>query len=165
MVEQETEFLNLAYRCYHNLMSSFAKKNIDGGIFLEERFQKDVVRKAITQHKNHITIHQIQQNSIDAYKLTCWLGCYLLENYRNNAQTGENEASRSISLAIVNILAEYFKRDVGVYLSTESYKFIVDLLHNEYKGNVQHGIWMNGLYLCFHVAKESHKESENLPKN
>ena len=162
MPKQETEFLKLAYRCYHYLMATMAKKEIATDLFFEEHFQKTVVQDAIAQHKNHISVHHVQQNSIDVYKLTCWLGCYLLEHYKNNTQAGEHDLSRSISLAIVNVLAEYLKQDIGILLSTESFKFIVDLLHNEYKGNVQHGIWMNGLYLCFHVAKESHNK-KNLP--
>ena len=155
--EGNRELSKKAHICYSNLINAFEENDIQSAIFGEPDIQIAIVKNAILQHKNHIKIHNISQTNLDFYKFVCWLGCELLTIYKNNTQAAENEQSREIIISIVNVLVEYFKIDTQIYLNDESFKFIVDLLNNEYKGQGKHGIWMNGLYLCFHVALEGHK--------
>jgi hypothetical protein len=119
-------------------------------------FETRILQKSIHQHLNHINVHHVTQMSLDVYKMISWIGCAILDEAKQNALEPD-EFFMPLVKSIVLTLRGFYYRDTGIQLTDPTVEFINTLLLNELKGNQNHGIWMNGLYLCFHVALEGHK--------
>lgn len=120
-----------------------------------------ILEKSIHQHLNHIDVHKVTQNSLDVYKMASWIGCAILDEARSGALEPD-EYFMPIVKSIVLTLKSFYYADTNIQLPEPTIEFICGLLFNELKGNQNHGIWMNGLYLSFHVALESHKVQARL---
>lgn len=122
-----------------------------------------LIYETVQHHCEHLKLHEIRQEHVDPYKLVAWLGCNLLKMIEENRERQDppiqfKEASR----VIVNLMSGFLKADRGVTLPKKTRKIIVKSLYQEQFENSEHGIWMNGLYLSFHVAvKACELQAEN----
>lgn len=119
-----------------------------------------MVVDALKQHGDHLAIHGIVQKSIDAFKLTCWLGGSLLKAVEKNDK--EKESCDAIFDAMIATLREFMVKETNWHLVIPKSCMILlkSLLVQERIGNAKHGIWMNGLYMSFHCSIKSWREGQ-----
>lgn len=120
-----------------------------------------MVLGALQQHGDHLTVHHIEQKSIDAFKLVCWLGGSLLEMEKSN--DGHCEI---IIDAIIKTLRQILVKESDWNLTTplSLMELLKSFLLQERCGNGKHGIWMNGLYLAFHCSVIQWKDGQAYKK-
>ncbi len=131
-------------------------KNLEGAYQLKSGQVEAIVLVALQQHGEHLKTHQIEQKSIDAFKLVCWLGGGLLEG----VSKGDDAQSGAIIDALIKTLREllYIESEKFLKLPGSSAALLKSLLLQEKHGNSKHGIWMNGLYMSFHCSITSWRE-------
>ena len=117
-----------------------------------------MVLAALQQHGDHLTVHHIEQTTIDAFKLACWLGGSLLDETRKE----DKGQCADIIDALIKTLREFLIMESEWYLvmPPSSMALLKSLLLEEKAGNTKHGIWMNGLYMAFHCSLKSWKEGK-----
>jgi len=117
---------------------------------------------ALKQHGEHLAVHRIKQTSIDAFKLACWLGCSCLDTLE---KTDEHQFD-VVGSAMVKSLRELMVMETAWNLvpPPSCITLLKSCLLEEWNDNYDHGIWMNGLYMSFHVAVKSWVEGQAYKK-
>lgn len=133
-------------------------KNLDGDYKLEIAHVDQVVMSALQQHGEHLRVHQIEQKSIDAFKLVCWLGGSLLDGI----EVQDNHQCGVIIDAIIRTLEELLiiETESNLILPYSAASLLKSMLMQEKARNPRHGIWMNGLYVAFHCGRVAWREGQ-----
>lgn len=123
----------------------------------------EVVRAALKRHDLHISTHAIDQTHIDPFKLVCWLGWEILDRL-DRGQGSETQAA-TVAESVMKTLNEILsiETDRAIYLKSADKKLLLGLLMEEHKGNGDHGIGFNGLFVAFHCFRSTYKQLK--PKN
>lgn len=132
-------------------------RNLEPGYKLTADQQESMVLAALQQHDAHLTVHHINQKSIDAFKLVCWLGGSLLDMEKAN-----DDKCGIIIDAILRTLRQILVKESNwnLTVSLSDMKLLKGFLMQERCGNGKHGIWMNGLYLSFHCSVANWKDGQ-----
>jgi hypothetical protein len=114
-----------------------------------------VVIDALTQHGDHLVAHSIEQKSVDAFKLACWIGGSMLERIDVNTERTDFD---TVIDALIATLHELLVRETKWFLVMRGAdrRLLKSLIVQEKKGNDRHGIWMNGLYVAFHCGIDAY---------
>jgi hypothetical protein len=118
---------------------------------LDLQNKEELVIDALRSHGDHLSLISIQQNRVDAFKLACWLSRSILRSL-------EADPSFSQHLAIVESLLKtleeilFLDTDGNVRFSKEDRELLRRMAMAEIKGECDHGIGANGLYIAFHAA-------------
>jgi hypothetical protein len=133
------------------------RKNLGSDYELRVDREEAVVIDALKQHGDHLAVHRIEQTTIDAFKLACWLGGSLLE-----AEKTDERKCTVIIDALIKTLREFLivETEWWLLMPPTCMALLKSLLRQERGGNYKHGIWMNGLYMSFHCSIKSWKEGK-----
>jgi hypothetical protein len=125
--------------------------------------EEQVVIRACAQHGKHLATHGIQQTSLDAFKLVCWLGGSWLDMLDREKDV---EECRQITQGLLSTLRLILARETEWNLAVppSTMKLLASFIEQEWRGNTEHGIWMNGLYAAFHLGATSWFEGKELKK-
>lgn len=122
-------------------------------VLISEKDEDFLINKTVQHHGEHLKLHAIRQEHVDAYKLLAWLGCNLLDLIEESRESQESTNQfKETTRVLVNLMAGFLKKDHGLELPIKSRKMMAKSLYQEKYNNSDHGIWMNGLYLSFHSA-------------
>jgi len=149
--ENDQRIVKSAYGVLQRLI-----KNLPAN-FLKDNELDDVVVEALKQHGDHLAVHGIVQESIDAFKLACWLGGSILDTKKKEPQ----ECGTVIN-ALLKTLREflYKESEKALIVPKDTVALFKSCIVQQQKGNDRHGIWMNGLYVSFHCSLSSYKQGK-----
>lgn len=135
-------------------------RNLEPNYEFHPSQQETVVLDALTQHGEHLRVHQIEQKTIDAFKLVCWLGGSILKGLEHN-EDGDRQSVVVID-ALIKTLEELLiiESEAVLILPAATRTLLKSLLRQERSNNPNHGIWMNGLYMSFHCPIATWREGQ-----
>ena len=156
MISQEDEDEKLVKSAYGVLLRFL--KNFPQGYELSIAQVDRMVLGALKQHGDHLSVHGIKQTSIDAFKVTCWLGCCCLDALEKE----DNHQFDVVATAMIKTLRELMvlETDWNLVPPKSAVTLLKSCLQEEWRDNGDHGIWKNGLYMSFHVAVKSWREGQ-----
>jgi len=148
----EEEIRKAALNTMRQLFRAF-RKDSNFRISITEKDEDHLISKTVQHHGEHIQLHQIQQEHVDPYKLLAWLGCNLLDMIEEGRESQDPPIQfKETTRIIVNVMAGFLQKDHGIVLPIKTRRIIAKSLYQERFDNPDHGIWMNGLYLAFHLS-------------
>jgi hypothetical protein len=117
-----------------------------------------IVSEACLQHAKHLDTHNINQVSIDASKLACWLGGCLLDRIEHD----NDHQCEVIIDALLKTLRGFLISESSWFLlmPPTTMRLLKSFLMAERRNKPKHGIWMNGLYAAFHCPLAAWKEGK-----
>lgn len=118
----------------------------------------EVVIAALKRHGVHLSTHAIDQTHLDPFKLICWLGAEVIG--RLDRGDGVESQAETILGAVIKSLEEVLALEtkLAVTLRPNDKTLIKRLLMEEIKGNCDHGIGFNGLFVAFHCLRSTFKQ-------
>lgn len=121
-------------------------------------FERDlIIRKSLSNLKNHLETHRIRQKSVDAYKLYSFL------LYASHEVKGLSESDTKISIReIIDLLAHtiYIETNARIDLSKEEIKYLFSMTHSEMSSMQHVGIGANGLGATFQYMVKSFNKTD-----
>jgi len=133
---------------------SVLKDNLPASFKISEKFEDDFVISALKRHGNHLSVHTISQDHVDPLKLICWLGCAIISEIKDDTFQIQSD----VLTAIINSLEETIMLETNcqISLSENDRNLYHRLAIEEIKGNGDHGIGFNGLFIGFHSLRASY---------
>lgn len=131
--------------------------NLPSNCKLRIEDEEEIVISALKRHGDHISTHRVDQEHLDAFKLLCWLGGALIERL----ETGESYTQHETILeALIVTLEEVLVLETNrqVKLTPKDHRLIKQFVMEEIKGNPDHGIGFNGLFIAFHCLRSTYKQ-------
>lgn len=139
---------------------SLLKDNLANHTTLSIQDEDEVVIAALKRHGLHLSTHAIDQTHLDPFKLVCWLGCEIVN--RLDRGDGHESQAETISGAVFKSLEEILalETDLTIGVPSDDRTLILRFLMEEIKGNPDHGIGFNGLFVAFHCLRSTFKQSK-----
>ena len=133
------------------------KDNLPANCTLSIEQEEEVVITALKRHGAHLTVHTVDQNRLDAFKLLCWLGCAIINGLEKEASYHQHE---TVLDALINSLEEILALETNreVRLTENDRELLRRFVMEEIKGNTDHGIGFNGLFVAFHCFRSSYRQ-------
>lgn len=149
----EDDAMQLAYAVMGQLWRAFTAEDVIGEI--TDALYDDAVIATLKQHAQHLDVHNVAQSSLDPYKYCCWFGCAVLTRISLIQGTDQHRCNfTKVSNAVVRTLCGMLDVDSYGYAKVpeRTIRLLIQMLREEKRANLNHGIWQNGLYAAFHVA-------------
>jgi len=156
LTAQSAAALRLAQSA-HGVLRIFLR-NVEKNYTLQIDQVESIVSEACLQHAKHLDTHDINQVTIDASKLACWLGGSLIEKLE-----GDNDHQCEVIIdALLKTLRGFLIAESKWFLlmPASAMRLLKSFLMAERRNNPKHGIWMNGLYAAFHCPLVAWKEGK-----
>lgn len=133
------------------------KDNLPDKSILSVENEYDVVFNALKRHSEHLNTHAVRQKHIDPFKLLCWVGCVLIQGLEKGESYHQFE---QVLEALMNSLEETLMLETNskVRLPKSDRVLIQSLMLEEIKGNGDHGIGFNGLFVAFHCFRSTYRQ-------
>lgn len=126
------------------ILCSKAFSDKHGSLNLTSDCLAEAKEKTITHHYKFLAKLQIQQTSIDPYKIMSWYGFYVSE--------GANDSRKIAVLCAIQIMNNMLKYDsFGKPIATDLVCHLWFLVRND-KVNDEFGVGKNGIYSVFTAA-------------
>lgn len=133
------------------------KDNLPANCTLEVEDEDEVVISALRRHGEHLSTHAINQGHLDPFKLICWIGCAIIERLDKDVSFHQHEqVLASIIKSLDEVLALETHR--AVRLSESDRTLVGRFVMEEIKGNGNHGVGFNGLFLAFHCCRATYRQ-------
>jgi hypothetical protein len=142
------EMKRAAYGAY-----SLLKDNLPKTFNFTEQAEDDFIIAALRQHGEHLSTHAIDQDNVDPLKLLCWMGGAIIIQIKDPKFRQQSD----VLDALINSLEEVLILETGfeLRLTKHDRNLFHRLAMEEMKGNPEHGIGFNGLFLAFHCLRSS----------
>jgi hypothetical protein len=129
------------------------KDNLPVNCELSIEREENVVMVALKRHSDHLLTHAVNQSHLDPFKLVCWLGCAIVDGLEDPTfyQHGVVVDSLITTLEEILVLETAFR----IRVTDNDRKLLQRLVLEELKGNTDHGIGFNGLFVAFHCYRSS----------
>ena len=116
---------------------------------------------ALKRHGQHLSTHTVDQDHLDAFKLLCWIGCAIINRLEKGISYSQHE---TILEALIKSLEEILVMETNhkVRLTKKDRTLLKRFVMEEIKGNVDHGIGFNGLFVAFHCFRSTYKQLHGL---
>jgi hypothetical protein len=128
------------------------KDNLPKSFVYTEKQEDDFIIAALKRHGAHLSTHAINQDHVDPFKLLCWIGAAIIADIK------DPELQCELLTALINSLEEtlIFETGLKLKLSEDTRNLFHRMTMEELKGNADHGIGFNGLYVAFHGLRISY---------
>jgi hypothetical protein len=148
------EMIKAAYGAY-----SLVKDNLPSDFKFTEQQEDDFIICALRRHGEHLSTHTIDQDTVDPLKLICWIGCAIIDQIKDPTFALQEK----VLAALINSLEEtlILETGFGLRLSQDDRILFQRLAIQEIKGNSDHGVGFNGLFLAFHCLRASYDAMVN----
>lgn len=142
-------------RAAHGVLQSL-KDNLPKNCELSVEREDEVVINALTRHDLHLSTHAIDQNHLDPFKLACWIGCEIIKALEDTSY----HQHETVFDALVDTLEEFLVLETNraVLLQRDDRELLKRLFMAELKGNGEHGIGFNGLFIAFHCLRATYNQ-------
>jgi hypothetical protein len=142
------EMKKAAYGAY-----SLLKDNLPKGFTFTAKGEDDFIIAALKRHGAHLSIHTINQDHVDPLKLLCWIGSSIIAEIEDPSYKMQSE----VLMALINSLEETIMLETNccIRLSENDRNLFHRLSMEELKGNADHGIGFNGLFVAFYGLRSS----------
>jgi hypothetical protein len=137
---------------------SLLKDNLGAHSILSIEDEDEVVIAALKRHGLHLSTHAIDQTHLDPFKLICWLGVEIVSRLEEG--DGFEHQAGTILDAVIKSLEEVLalETSLSVRVPQDDKMLIKRFLMEEIKGNPDHGIGFNGLFVAFHCLRSTFKQ-------
>lgn len=134
---------------------SLLKDNLPKDFIFTEKDEDDFIIAALKRHGAHLSIHTIDQDHVDPIKLLCWIGNAIIKEIKDP----KFEKHAEVLTALINSLEETLMLETNcrIRLSDNDRNLFHRLAMEELKGNGDHGIGCNGLFVAFHGLRSSYE--------
>jgi len=140
------------------------KDNLPENCKLSIQDVDEIVIHALRRHGEHLATHAINQSHLDPFKLLCWLGCAIVERLEMGESFHQHErVIDSLLMTLEQILVLETKFEIRVLPADK--ELIKRLLMEEIKGNRNHGIGFNGLFIAFHCFRSANEQIKSISTN
>jgi hypothetical protein len=139
------------------------KDNLPANCQLSIEQEDEFVITALKRHGAHLTVHTVDQNRLDAFKLLCWIGCAIINGLEKEPSYHQHA---TVLDALINSLEEILVMETNrkVRLTNNDRELLRRFVMEEIKGNSDHGIGFNGLFVAFHCFRSSYRQIEAAAK-
>jgi hypothetical protein len=132
---------------------SLLKDNLPKDLIFTEKEEDDFIISALKRHGAHLSTHAINQDHVDPIKLLCWIGCAIIAEIKDETFKKHEE----VLTALINSLEETLMLETGylVNLTIDDRNLYHRMSMEEIRGNGDHGIGFNGLFVAFHSLRST----------
>jgi hypothetical protein len=137
------------------------KDNLPAHSKLSVAREDEVVISALSRHGIHLSTHAIDQAHLDPFKLLCWIGCAIIDGIEDETYYQHGAVLDSL----INSLEEVLVLETGqsVLLESGDRELLKRFIMEELKGNGDHGIGFNGLFIAFHCLRSTYLQMQGQP--
>ncbi len=132
------------------------KDNLPKVCNLSIQQEDEFVINALRRHGAHLSTHSIDQSHLDPFKLLCWMGCAIINGLDGDSQNQAETILNALITSLEEILM--LETEGRVRLLDKDKALIERLVLEEIKGNGDHGIGFNGLFVAFHCLRSTYKQ-------
>jgi hypothetical protein len=134
---------------------SLLKDNLPKDFICTEKEEDDFIISALKRHGTHLSTHAINQEHVDPFKLLCWIGGAIIVEIEDKTYKRHEE----VLTALINSLEETLMLETGFHikLDADNRNLFIRLAMEEIRGNSDHGIGFNGLFVAFHGLRVSYQ--------
>lgn len=134
---------------------SLLKDNLPKDFIITEKDEDDLIITSLKRHGAHLSIHTINQEHVDPFKLLCWIGGAIILEIEDKTFVRHAD----VLTALINSLEEtlMFETGLRLCLAQDDRNLFHRLAMEEIRGNGDHGIGFNGLFLTFHGMRSSYE--------
>lgn len=138
---------------------SALKDNLPDNCKLSIEDEDEVVISALKRHGEHLSTHAVDQGHLDPFKLLCWIGCEIIARLEQDVSFHQHGVVlESLIKSLEEIL--FLETNYEVRLTDKDRTLIKRFVMEELKGNGDHGIGFNGLFVAFHCFRSTYKQLE-----
>jgi hypothetical protein len=139
---------------------SALKDNLPKGCKLSIEDEDEVVISALKRHGEHLSTHAVNQGHVDPFKLICWIGRAIIERLEKEVSYHQHATILdALIFTLEQILVLETKRIVRLTINDR--ELLKRLVMEEIKGNGNHGIGFNGLFIAFHCFRSTYNQLAN----
>lgn len=154
LTDEDIEVIWLVFRIFDDLMTSteFGYRRF---IAISEETLDRAKEDAVRHHLSHLCEMNIQQSTVDPYKIAAWYGFFVTEH--------ADDRRRVALLATIYLMRHFLEKEFGVTLDRETSSLLYYYAANNGIKD-EHGIGMNGLFMAFNVARQAVRNKLHVKK-